>query len=161
MSSGLSQSDWIALISGVSSFTVGAAALIVAIYAIRRGNKNTSAATLVALNVAFRDSWEKFLQAKEDDLDIKAFHFAELMNLFELACAVYREKSLAGNSRDLVRKYMEEILGKLVKSPYADARIPDLLTGETTFIHIKEFLNHRPAYLSVTVPKKWYQDYAR
>lgn len=113
---------------------------------------------MITLNVAFRDAWERFLTA--DELH-QPFHFAELMNLFEIACAMYQEKSLVGVSGDLVRRYMEEILGKLVKSLYADEKIPMLLTGPTTFLHIKRFLDEKPLHPSVTVPIKWYQSYAK
>jgi len=158
MLSKLQVSDWIALVSGAASLLVALAALAVALFALYRGNRNTSAATVVALNVAFRDAWERFLNAKEDDQE---FHFAELMNLFEIACAICQENSLAGVSADLVKIYMQDTLGELVKSPYADVQVPFLLTGPTTFLHIKKFMDDKPTHPSVTVPNKWYQSYAK
>jgi hypothetical protein len=158
MSNDLQTADWIAVVSGAASLVVAVSALAVAIFAIYRGNRNTSAATVVTLNVAFRDAWERFLKASDDD---KEFHFAELMNLFEIACAIYQENSLAGVSGDLMKKYLQDILGVLVKSPYADEQIPKLLTGSTTFLEVKKFLNDKPRHPSVTVPNKWYQSYGR
>jgi hypothetical protein len=158
MISKLQISDWITLVLGAASFIAALAALAVAIFAIYRGNRNTSAATMVTLNVAFRDAWERFLEATPHG---REFHFAELMNLFEIACAVYQDNSLAGVSGDLMKNYLEGILSVLIKTPYADEQIPKLLQGPTTFLHIKKFLDDKPKHPSVTVPNKWYESYAR
>jgi hypothetical protein len=69
--------DVIALLALIVSF----AALGLAWYALYRSNRNTSSATLVTLNVAFRDGWFRYLNAEEGIN--KQFELAELLNLVE------------------------------------------------------------------------------
>lgn len=149
----LQPSDWIALISGIASLVVGLAALVVAFYAVYRGNRNTSVATAAALNVAFRDAWDRYLHDRDETR--KEFHFAELMNLFEIGCATCEEKSLAGVSRNLIAEYMREALGALTKNPYAVEQVPRLLTGKDTFLHIKRFMDVQQRKHGFEIPDGW------
>lgn len=146
----MSTSDWIA----IASLAVATAALAVSWFAIGRANKTTSAASLVALNEGFRQALGRFLSAEGE---AQAYELAELLNLFELACAIYLEKSLTGNSRKLMFEYINNVLQVLVKNEYTNTQVGPLLQSESTFIFIRRFLNQRVASLSVTVPPKWYQ----
>jgi hypothetical protein len=152
----LSTSDKIAVASGAASFVVSLAALGLALYALYRSNRNTSASTLVALNVAFRASWWSFLNATKDE--DKQFELAELLNLVEIACAICQENSLAGNSRDLMRAYLNTILNILINNQGVSVMVrTSLLEDKKTFLHIKRFIRNKPSYLSVTIPAEWYQ----
>lgn len=147
----MNTSDWLA----AASLAVSVVALSIAFYAIRRANKTTSAATFVALNESFRQAWVRFFAAQEEEE--KHYELAELMNLFEIACAIYLEKSLTGNSRKLEEGYINSVLKALVKSDYAKAKVPRLLEDEGTFEFVRLFLKEKPSFLSVTVPPEWYR----
>lgn len=122
-----------------------------AFYAVYRGNRNTSVSTLATLNVAFRDAWDRFIH----DEQRKAFHFGELMNLFEIGCAICKEKSLIGVSRSLIEEYMKEALSLLTKNPYAVEKVPGLLTGKDTFSHIKAFMEEQRRKHGLGIPDEW------
>lgn len=149
-------SDWIAS----ASLAISVVALVVAWFGIVRANKTTSAATLVSLNEGFRQSWQRFVatldDAKKDNVQLDAL--AELLNLLEIACAIYLEKSLSGNSRKLMFEYLDSSLKILVKSQQASEQVYLLIQSKTTFIYIKKFLRKKPA-LSVTIPPKWYESH--
>jgi hypothetical protein len=130
---------------------VALAALGVAIFAILRANKTTSAATLVTLNQACSQAWERYLHEPSD------YNLGELLNLFEAGCAIYDEKSLTGNSRKLMRDYLDSVLPLLAKSQPVCDQAFNLLQSPETFIFIKGFLNERQVRLSVTIPPKWFQ----
>ena len=76
----------------LGSLAVAVIALCLSWYAITRANRSTSAATLVTLNEGFRQAWERFFQAQGAQQDAE---LAELLNLFEIACAIYLEGSLS------------------------------------------------------------------
>ena len=148
----MTQSDWIA----TASLGVAAAALAISIYAILRANMTTSAATLITLNEGFRQAWERCLQAFSEPATTND-SLADLLNLLEIACAIYLEKSLTGNSRKLMSDYLRSTLSLLIKTPVINDRAFLLLQTEETFIFIKKFLKERPLVLSVTIPPKWYE----
>jgi hypothetical protein len=150
----VSSSDWIA----VASLVVALAALGVSWYAIRRANRTTSAATLVTLNDGFRQAWGRFFSETGDR---RKNELAELLNLFEIACAIYLENSLTGNSRTLMREYINSILRILVKNEYTNTEVGSLLESESTFVFIRKFLKEKGPELSVIIPPKWYQGPAR
>ncbi len=83
----MTNADLIALASGA----VAVAALLVAVYAIVRSNRNSSAATVVALNEHFRQAWQWYFDEREEDK--KDYQFAELANLLEVACGIHDEGS--------------------------------------------------------------------
>jgi hypothetical protein len=145
----VSAADFVAWVSLVVAF----AALVVAWYGIRRSNRTTSAATMVTLNEGFRGAWGRFLAAQGES---RSYELAELLNLFEIACAIYIEKSLTGNSRKLMAEYLEGILRVLVANEYTCQEITPLLQTPSTFIFIKRCLKEKRAVLSVTVPPAWY-----
>jgi hypothetical protein len=136
------------------SLGVAFAALCVSWYAIRRANRNTSAATLVVLNEGFREAWKRFFHANEGELEAE---LAELLNLFEIACAICLEGSLSGNSSKLMNEYLNMTLRMFVKHEYAREHIESLLQTERTFIYIKRFLRERRKSISVTIPPNWYE----
>lgn len=138
-----------------ASLLVASVALIIAWYAIKRANKTTSAATMVTLNEGFRSAWSRFFAAAgtaQQEIEL-----AELINLFEIACAIRLEGSLSGHSAELMSEYLENVLQLLVSNPYALANVPPLLQDAKTFKFIKQFLRLKRPTLSVTVPNEWYE----
>jgi hypothetical protein len=149
-------SDWIAL----ASLAVSLAALLIAVYGIRRANRTAAAAAFVTLNEGFRQSWDRYFKAIDSpDDDPAATELGDLLNLFEIACAMHCEGSLDGNVRTLAEEYMNNILRALVKSDETKRRVTTaLLQSKTTFVFIKRFLDEKtPKTLSVTIPPEWYQ----
>jgi hypothetical protein len=150
----LSPADQIA----VASLAVAIAAFGLSIYAISRANKTTSAATLMVLNEGFRQAWERCLKQSQTPTDL-SYNVAELLNLIEIACAAYIERSVSGHSRTLLIEYLNSGLSIIISTPLLNDRVPKLLQDEKTFIFIKKFLRKkkRRAALSVTVPPDWYE----
>ena len=138
-----------------TSLAVALIALVVAYYAIYRGNRNTSVATLITINEAFRQAWQRFLNAQDEGA--KKYELAELMNLLEIECGTQNEGSLAGVSRHIMTAYLDDVLALLINNDYAKSEIGKLLNAPTTFENIHKYLNiERASPLSVTIPKEWY-----
>jgi hypothetical protein len=86
------------------------------------------------------------------------YNLLRLLNLFEIACAIMNEESVAGFSREIIHKYLVNALGLIVGNDYARDQIPKMLTDETTFEHINTFiksLRNRP--LRFIIPVEWYE----
>ncbi|HZP04785.1 MAG TPA: hypothetical protein VFB43_07790 [Terracidiphilus sp.] len=148
----MSSSDQIALASGV----VSAIALIVAVYAIFKGNRNSSVATLISLSESCRSAWNRFLAATTDD--DRTYELAELMNTLEIAAAILNEDSLAGVSKTLLRAYLEQVLTLLRNNAFASAQIEQMLSVPDTFECIQKFYRApQDALPSITRPKRWFQ----
>jgi hypothetical protein len=143
--------DWIAL----ATLIVTIIGVWVAVVTLRRGNKNASVAALVALNESFREAWQRFHRAQNDEQ--RAYELAELLNLLEIACGIECEKSLTGISQKLMKDYLNDVLGILIKDEYTNQQIPKMLHAPSTFCNIKRFLKSKPKHLSVTIPLEWYQ----
>lgn len=144
--------DWIAL----GSLIVAVISAAVAIYAIYKGNRNSSVATLVTISEASREAWQRFLTAPTDDT--KWNELCELMNLLEIASAILNEKSFVGVSKRLLKDYLNEVLSLLINDAYASKAVDKMFSSETTFEHIRKFYNSRQTQpLSVTTPRQWFQ----
>ena len=127
------------------SLVVSVTALVVAIFAIRQGNRNSSAATLVALNEGFRQAWQRFLLALSDqDSTRQQYELSELMNMVEIASAIYLEGSLSGVSRELMEAYLDRSLSLLANNPNARKQISAMLDSPATFKYIRMFTKSRP-----------------
>lgn len=99
-----------------ASLAVAFCALAVAWYAIKRANKTTSAATMVTLNEGFRSAWGRFLAAEGNQRETE---LAELLNLFEIASAIWLEGSVSGHSAELMGEYLDNVLRMLTNDPLA------------------------------------------
>ena len=137
-----------------ASLVVTFIALLVAWYAIARANKTMSAATMVTLNEGFRSAWSRFFQATGAE---RQTELAELLNLFEIACAICLEGSLSGNSKKLMSEYLDNILRVLDKDEYARANVELLLQDASTFVFIKKFRREKRKSLSVVNPPQWFE----
>lgn len=120
----------------IASCALALVAVVIAIYAIRRGNKNSSVATLVTLNDGYRQAWQRFLAAKGDQ---REYEFSELMNLLEVGCAIDAEKSLVGVSREIAREYLTHALQLL--DAHEEARRLTMAASHdpTTFKYVRRF----------------------
>jgi hypothetical protein len=144
--------DWIAL----WSLVVACISLAVALFAILKGNRNASVATLVTLYEAIRQAWQRFEGAAQEDE--RWYELCELINLFEITAAILNEKSFAGHSKSLMKDLLEEALGKITGDAWAQPKIQEMLTSDTTFEHIGKFYKAKKAdTLSITKPRQWFQ----
>jgi hypothetical protein len=128
----LAVSDWIA----IGSAAVSLIALVVALYAIGRSNRNSSVATLVTLNDGFRQAWQRYLTAAEVQKD---HEFFELLNLLEIACGIHCEGSLTGVSRELSREYLDHVLLLIEQDDASRRRLMGAVHDTTTFKYILRY----------------------
>jgi hypothetical protein len=141
----------------LASLSVGISviALGIAIYTVQRANKTTSAATMVTLNEGFRSAWERYLRS--EDLE-KAAALAELLNLFEVACAAWAERSITGNSAELLQEYLQSVLRLLAGNKAISEEVSkELIQDRTTFKFIRLFLQRNRTLPRVYIPLSWYQ----
>lgn len=111
-----------------------------AAWGVRRSNKNASAATLVTLSESLRQGWERFLYGDADKQD---HHFADLLNLFEIACSIWCKKTFTGSSRELLRDYLDQAFALFHNNEYAISQLGELITDKTTFKYIRIYLKRR------------------
>lgn len=130
-------SDGIAL----TSLGVALAALWLSYLAIIRGNKNGSAASLIALNEGFRQGWERFLAAEGDDA--RRHQFADLMNLLEIACALEFDKALVGKPREILTEYLSEVFGILNGNGEAKELVEGLIGAPTNMKYVQRYIRER------------------
>ncbi len=62
----------------------------------------------ITINDCFSQTWQRFLL--EDDESKKQYNFCELMNLFEISCALHHEGSIVGVSGKLMKEYLIDTL---------------------------------------------------
>ncbi len=147
----MTTSDWLA----AASLSVAVVALVLSVYAILRANKTTSAATLVTLHEALRQAWSECFAARErGNFD---YELGNLLNLLEIACAIYLEKSLTGNSRVLGSEFLSDTLKLLTNNEIISEKTVKLLQGQNTFIFIKRFLKENRVGPGVVLPVEWHQ----
>jgi hypothetical protein len=144
----------------------GLMAVLVAILTLRRGNKNSSVASMIPLNAEIRDMWDEYA-ASFTSLDFTtSLEFAKLereiatklerlMNVLELAAAIEVEGTLSGVSRVLMRDYLSRMLDIIISDDYTNAKVSELLQDDTTFIFIRRFLR-KSVPLSAVLPPRWY-----
>ncbi|MBX9616614.1 MAG: hypothetical protein K2X25_13535 [Caulobacteraceae bacterium] len=127
-------SVWIA----AASLAVAVAALVIASIAWRRSDRNTSAGTLVSLFEAFRHGWDRFLD--EPDAKRRDRNFHDLMNMFEVACAIHQDRSVHGASRELLEHYLRDTLSIIAKNDGARALIARMRGDPNVFKFLRRFL---------------------
>lgn len=136
--------DMAALLISGASLVAAIVALVVARDAIRKSDRNTSAAMLVTLYEAFRQGWARF-QA-ETDPERSRYEMAELMNTFEIACAIHHEQSIHGVSREILEEYLRDTLRKFADDEDAAGCIRAMRDGPSTFKYLALFLHGQRRY---------------
>jgi hypothetical protein len=149
----VSTADKLALLSlvvGIVALFVAAVSLVVAVYAIRKGNRNSSVATLVTITEAAREAWKRFLNAENDN--DRGYELAELMNILEVGCAMVNERSLAGVSKDLLKELFKQELAHIDGNEYARGQIKTMMSEPHTFEQISRFKERLH-----DTPRLWYR----
>jgi hypothetical protein len=121
----------------LAGVVVGTAALIFTAYSVRRGNKNSSAASLIALNEGLRQAWERFLSASDEAT--KEHQFADLLNTLEIASALCVKRVLVGVSRELLSEYLSDVMDIFDHNEDAKRRAEALVLSETTFKYLVQY----------------------
>jgi hypothetical protein len=145
----MTTNDQIALCSLVVAGLALVVSLIVALYTVWRSDKTASAGMLITLHDGLQRGWGRFLYAAEDR---KSYEFADLINLMEISCAMYLDRSLTGKPRKLMRDYLIECLKLLAGNSDARARFQILASTPTTFSEIREFERRHRSSLSLLEP---------
>jgi hypothetical protein len=95
------------------SLIIGIIAIVLALLTLRRGNKNSSVASMIPLNAEIRGMWDQYissfasvdfttvleLETLEREIALK---LEQLMNVLEIAAAIEVEGTLSGVSRVLM-----------------------------------------------------------
>lgn len=116
---------------------LSAAALVIAGVAWRNSDRNSSAATLLAIFEAFRQGWERL---DEPDPVKRNYHFHSLMNLFEVGSAIHQDRSVHGASKKLLEDYMRDTLTMIAKDERARKEIARMRNDPNVFEYLKRFL---------------------
>ncbi|MDZ5454866.1 hypothetical protein [Labrys sp. ZIDIC5] len=134
----IGSADPVSDLAGAASLVVAIIALLLAWYAVWRGNRNSSAAILVTLNDGLRQGWQRYIKASDDGE--KLYELAELANILELSAAILMEKSLVGVSRELMEEYLCGSLSLIEDNESARSAIASLRHSPTTFKYLVGFL---------------------
>jgi hypothetical protein len=148
------------------SLVISAFAVVLALLTLRRGNKNSSVASMIPLNAEIRDMWTQYISSFQDiEFDtipeLEAFEreiirkLERLMNVLEIAAAIEVEGTLTGISRDLMRDYLRRTLEDIIRNDYTSSKVSSLLQDDKTYIFIRRFLKQR-SRVSVVLPPNWY-----
>jgi hypothetical protein len=125
--------DFIAL----ASLVISLVALVISAIALRRSDKNSSASLLLTLSSTISSAWQAVFAA---DSQSKPYAVGELMNVFEMGCAIDLQGSLTGPSGDLVTQFLKENLTLLLENEEMSALARSLLKNKGTFSNIDRFL---------------------
>ena len=120
---------------------LGLFGLAIAIRALWAARRAGSAAALIALNESFRQAWLQHTLAPEDR---RSYTFSDVMNLLELACAIYKDKLFVARGGRLLRDYLFHVLKLIEQNDDTRPRIQEMFLTPRTFEHITNFLKqHR------------------
>jgi hypothetical protein len=133
---------------------------------LRRGNRNSSVASMIPLNAEIRDMYDQYIEIFSSaqfqtplELEILEREIADrlekLMNVLEMSAAIQVERTFSGVSRTLMSEYLQRVLEDLLADDYTSNKVSGLLQDDRTYLYIRHFL-HRTARLSVVLPPKWY-----
>ncbi len=86
---------------------------------------------------AFREAWERF---DDPDATKRNYHFHNLMNLFEVGCAIHQDRSVHGASKQLLEDYMRDTLTMIARNAGARAEIARMRNNPHVFEYLKRFL---------------------
>ncbi|HEY1721056.1 MAG TPA: hypothetical protein VGG27_07405 [Magnetospirillaceae bacterium] len=125
------------LLATFLTLLVAVATLVAAFRAIRRSDQNASAATLVAIQEAFRTTWDAYFAA---DADGKGYRLGDLANVLETACAIDKEKIFVGAMQMLLHEYLVSVLRDIKGSPEVRKKLRELAQNDRTFEYLRGFL---------------------
>jgi hypothetical protein len=101
--------------------------------------KASSAAAVVPLGDTFRECRRGFFKADSDQE--RHFHFAELANALETACAISRDNILFGHTKPVLEHYLASVFEIIETSDEAAQLLSKYLETPETWENIVWFLN--------------------
>lgn len=126
-------------------------AIAFAVIQLKAGQRASSAASLISLHESFRQAWLQFTRASNNLEEQHAF--ADIMNLLEIACASFGDKSFSGKSGSVLESYLCHIFSLIGQSKEAADRLDGMFTTDKTFQNIVLFLKtHRSQIQSLRLP---------
>jgi hypothetical protein len=115
------------------------------------GRRAASGGALIALNESFRQAWLQFSNAKDEGK--KQYTFSDVMNVLNMACAIFDDKLFVGQGGRLLEDYLCHVFSLIGESDDAKGRIERMITTDKTFEHILRFVrNHRPQIKGFKLP---------
>jgi hypothetical protein len=146
--------DAVALAANIATLIAFVATVVALVFTARQllhGRKAASAATLVSLNESFRQAWLQFSNAAEEDA--RQYAFSDVMNLLEMACAIFGDKMFVGHSGKLIEDYLCHAFILIQDSPDARLRVETMILTPNTFDNIVRFLReHREKVRKIQLP---------
>jgi hypothetical protein len=133
----MTPNDWATLVLGFASLGVSYVAFRVSRTAMARSDRNSSASNFLALYEGFRSGWLRF-QAETDPARSR-YEMSELMNTFEIACALRQEGAFTGNGKKVLDEYLCDTIKLLAADADAATCIRSMIDSPTTFEFISLF----------------------
>jgi hypothetical protein len=148
----LEADDWSAWVSfwgnaaSIGSFFLSAIAFIVAIVALIYSynqlvwaRRSAAVATVVSIDASLRTAWNSYLTCGEDELR-QRLHFGEVLNTWELACAVWEDRVFVGKAGDMMVDTICLQMKMVSEEPSMNARIEGLIEDPENFAAIVKFV---------------------
>jgi len=115
------------------------------------GRRGASASSVIALNESFRQSWLLFNRATTEFE--KQYAFSDVMNLIEIACAIFEDKLFVGKSGKLLEDYLCHVFILIQETDDFRNRLEKMFLTPKTFIHALTFLKtHRNQVRGIELP---------
>jgi hypothetical protein len=137
--------DLISFWAGIAALVAILLNVLAVVYAagqLKVARRAAAGASLIPLAESFRQAWLQFRQAADEPA--KQHTFADIMNLLEVACAIFEDGLLIGGAGKLLEDYLCHVFAMLNRSPDAQQRIERMVHTAKTFEHIGKFLrSHR------------------
>ena len=121
----------------LASLVISVVALFISLVALRRSDNNSSASLLLTLTTTISSAWQGVFTT---DPKSRSYAVGELMNVFEMGCAIDLQGSLTGPSGELVTQFLKENLTLLLRHEEMSALAKSLLQNKETYSNIDRFL---------------------
>lgn len=125
---------------------IGAPLLLVALFQTRSAlstqNRANDLQTVLALWAKLDEHWQRFRDADEGT---RHFEFGQLSGYYELACQLFRSRTLTTNAAQVLEEHLTEILPRMREHPAFASLFDDLQSSEKTFENIRWFCHREPS----------------
>jgi hypothetical protein len=138
-----SAADWITAIVTPIGFIAAVIAAGIAAVQFRQAKRATSAAAVMSIVDGLETAWQRFNDAGTDE-SMKRRAFGRLLNLLEVACAVYLDQLFVGRSGVLLCEFLDDNIALIDRGEERLRFAHELRDHPDTFVHILLFMKrHR------------------
>jgi hypothetical protein len=134
--------DWITVVFTPIGFVAGVIAAIIAIVQLGQARRATSGAAVLSIVDGLETAWQRY-QDVGGDADAQRRTFGRLMNLLEVACAVYLDELFTGRSGQLLCDFLDDNIALIERSEDRLMFADQLRDHPDTFDHILQFIRRR------------------